>query len=712
MQLKEVVVVDKQKLKAADHDPDGVITLRRENFLSLPALLGENDPIRAVEMQPGVQSGNEGTTGIFVNGGSPDENLILLDGAPVFNPAHIYGFISVFNGDAIDRIDIYKDAYPAEFGGRLSSVMDITSSDGSDKSLTGSFAIGLVTSRLHLEGPVDKSHQTIISVSARGSFIGAFLQPISAYSFNKEGIDGHVSYYFEDVNAKLTHQFSKNDKLQWSFFQNSDYYVQLEHSPYHVTTYTGYYQIKEVVDWSNYVSSLVWTHRFNDKWHWKNEASFSDYIFQPGQDNGSDRTYPNPTRETVNYAGYNGLSYVRMFAFQSEATYAPDGMQTIKLGAGCNYQQFLTGGGNATTTTGTNTFVNKSTPLYSESINPVESTAFVQDEIRPSALWLINGGFHFQDYLVQGHNYFSFLPRINVVLTPVRNFSIRAAVSGIAQYLHLLIPSNTDVLNQYWVPATSTAPPETGWNYTLGIAQKLPLNFEWSIDGFYRTMKNLIDYKDGADYSFRTSDWENQIATGGLGKAYGLETYVARSFGRVTGSVAYTLAWSDRKFSTLNNGNWYPYTFDRRHDVAAQLNFLVNKHIELGAAWVYGSGIMVTLPMQNYNTWGGVTAAQQNVLNGYTGPQTQEEVTASTPRNSYRLPSYQHLDLSFTYKWKKKKLEQLFNCSIYNVYNHFNVFEIFSLPETGPNGATTQKYQELGLFPILPSFSYSIKFGV
>jgi hypothetical protein len=225
-------------------------------------------------------------------------------------------------------------------------------------------------------------------------------------------------------------------------------------------------------------------------------------------------------------------------------------------------------------------------------------------------------------------------------------------------------------------------------------------------------MKNLSDYAYGADYSFHTSDWENQIVTGGLGKAYGVETYVARSFGRVTGSVAYTLAWSDRKFGALNNDNWYPYTYDRRHDVAAQLNFLVNKHIELGGAWVYGSGNLVTLPVQNYNSWTGANTAQQNALNGYTGTQTQQEITASTSRNAYRLPSYQHLDLSFTYKWRKKNLEQLFNCSIYNVYNHFNVFELISLSETGPNGATIQKYQELSLFPILPSFSYSIKFGL
>lgn len=723
LQLKEVVVVDKQKLKAADHNNDGVITLRRENFLSLPPLLGENDPIRAVEMQPGVQSGNEGATGIFVNGGSPDQNLILLDGAPVFNPAHIYGFISVFNGDAIDRIDIYKDAYPAMFGGRLSSVMDVTGAEGSGNKLTGDFTIGLVTSRLHLDGPLDKSHKTIISASLRGSFIGAFTYPISGYEYKKvDNISGGVSYYFEDVNLKLTHQFSDKDKLQWSFFENNDFYNLLQHNPISSSSYSGYYQIFSKVDWSNYVSSLAWTHHFSEKWQWKNSLSFSDYIFQPFQSNGPDKTYTStPSEQSFSYSGYAGLSYIRQYTFASEAGYTPNAVQQLKLGGGCDGQQFLTGGGNSSLNSGTTTITGATSattatttvqPLNSESISPFETFAYVQDEIRPSEHWLINCGFRLQDYYVENHNYFSLLPRVNVVLTPVRNFSVRAAVSGLTQDLHLLTPSNTDVLNEYWVPATPIAPPESGWNYSLGVIQKLPLNFEWSVDGFYRTMKNLIDYQDGADYSFRTSNWEQQIATGGTGKAYGLETYVARSFGRVTGSVAYTLAWSDRKFSTLNNGNWYPYTYDRRHDIAAQLNFLVNKHIELGAAWVYGSGNMVTLPIQNYNTWGGANAVQQNVLGGYTAPEYQEQISGSTPRNSYRLPSYQHLDLSFTYKWKKKQLEHLFNFSIYNVYNHFNVFEVYSLPETGPNGATTQKYQELGLFPILPSLSYSLKFGV
>ncbi len=712
LQLKEVVIVDKQKLKAADHNPDGVITLRKENFMSLPALLGENDPIRAVEMQPGVQSGNEGATGIFVNGGSPDQNLILLDGAPVFNPAHIYGFISVFNGDAIDKIDIYKDAYPAQFGGRLSSVMDVTSNDGSDKARTGIFSIGVVTSRFHLDGPIDKSHQTTISVSLRGSFIGLFTQPISAAQFKKDGYNGFTSYYFEDANLKLTHRFSQDDKLQFSFFQNSDYYDLTENNPSYGTGYTFHNDLVQKTDWSNYVSSLLWTHQFSQKWLWENTACFSDYIFQPSQQDNREYIYTSPADDERNFKGYNGFSYIRQYSLQSNVTCKPDAMQKIMFGAACNVQQFLTGGGNATTETGTNKFTSTSVPLFSESIDPVEASAFAQDEIRPAKFCLINGGIHFQDYYVQGHNYFSFLPRLNVVFTPVKNFSIRAAVSGLMQDLHLLTPDNSDVLSEYWVPATYTAPPEKGWNYSLGVTQKLPLNFEWSIDGFYRSMKNMIDYAYGADYSFRTSDWEQQIATEGQGKAYGAEVYVARSFGRVTGSVAYTLAWSDRKFSALNYGSWYPYTYDRRHDIAAQLNFLVNKHIELGAAWVYGSGNMATLPLQNYNTWGGVTNAQNNVFGGYTGQQYQEEATASTPRNAYRLPSYQHLDLSFTYKWKKRNLEQLFNCSIYNVYNHFNVFDLISLESSQANGAYQQKYQELSLFPILPSFSYSVKFGL
>jgi hypothetical protein len=711
LQMREVVVVDKKQLKAADHNPDGVISLRRENFLSLPAMLGENDPIRAVMMQPGVQSGNEGSGGIYIQGGGPDQTLIVLDGATVFNPSHIYGIISVFNSDAIDRIDIYKDAYPARFGGRLGSVLDITSGDGNDYGLSGTFSLGVVTSRFHLEGPTDRSRATTFSVSMRGSFIGLLTEPISHKAFNSDGVTGGVYYYFEDANARLTHRFSDHDELTWTFFQNSDYYQYNVNngSPHTAYTYSDNYVQK--VNWSNYVSSAKWSHRFNEKWKWASTVSFSDYIFNPIQHTYKDDYYTAPVQDYKNYFQYDELSFVRQYSLMSEATFMPGGIQTIRFGIQGHVQQFQTGGGNSTTVTGYGPYTTTVIPLQKEIKTPVEEVAYIQDEIRPLHNLLINAGVHAQNFTVKDKDFVSVLPRLNVAYTPVKNFTLRASLSGLMQDLHLLTPSNTSVLNDNWVPATMSAPPETGWNYSAGMIQKLPLNFEWSIDAFYRSMKGLIDYKDGADYSYQQSVWEQQIVTGGIGRAYGVETYLARSFGRITGSVAYTLAWSERRFAGLNEGAWYPYTYDRRHDLAMQVNFLASKHIELGVAWVYGSGNMTTVQIQNYNSFAGVSVYALYAANGIPLNYTQE-ITAYTTRNGYRMPSYQHLDLSFTYKKRVKKLEHRFNVSIYNLYNYFNVFGVIVLTSQAANGATNYTFKELSLFPILPSVSYTLKFGL
>ena len=716
LQIGEVIVVDKAKLRSADHDESGTITLRKENFLSLPALLGENDPMRAVQMQPGIQSGNEGATGVFVRGGSPDQNLILVDGTPVFNPSHIYGFVSVFNGDAVDKLDVYKDTYPARFGSRLGSVMDVEMDPGNTNKIQGTASIGIITSRVHFDGPLDKNHSTTFSVSVRGCYVGLFTGPISEHQYKAAGYSGLISYYFDDVNLKLAHQFNAKDRIEFNFFSNSDWYAFSRQTSVDNGSTTNDIKVNDLtsqrIDWSNYVSSLTWKHRFNDRWQMNNAISYSDYNFLSNTQGNYDEIYITSKDEYKDFSTTALKSYVMQLSLKSDIEFKPDAMQTFRMGAELGGMQFETGKGQLSLLSGWNTFKSTSQPAYDKFVRALQTDAYFEDNIRPSEKWLINCGFHIGNYTVQDKNFFTFLPRANISFSPVKNFSMRASVSGLSQNLHLLTTSSTDILDDNWVPALASAPPETGWNYSGGVVQKLPLNFEWSIDGFYRSMKNLINYQEGANYSFLHSSWDQQIVSGGLGQAYGLEAYVARTFGRVTGSVAYTLAWSDRKFAGIDNGNWFPYKYDRRHDIAAQLNFLVNKHIELGAAWVYGSGNMVTLPLQYANSWNALQYYDNNVHNGASAPQTGEELSVYSGKNGYRLPSYQHLDLSFIYKMKVKKLEHLFNVSIYNVYNHFNVFAVYSTYGVDANGNGITAYKKLSLFPFLPSFSYTVKFGV
>ncbi len=706
LQLAEVAITERKQMLNALHDASGVITLTKQNFNSLPAFLGENDPVRAIQMQPGVQSGNEGARGIFIRGGSPDQNLILLDGAPVYNPSHVYGFISVFNGDAIDKIEVYKDRYPSRYGGRLCSVIDIGVSDGDTAKLNGTFSLGLVTSRLNLNGPLTKDKRTTFSVSLRGCYIGLFTAPISSRQYKATGFSGSISYYFADVNAKIVHRFSAKTKLAINFFANNDFYSFKRSFSSATTTYTENGLVQNDISWANYVASAAVVHSFNSRWQMKHQFSFSRY-----QITTRDKDNYRQTRATYDYYNYNNAdtrSYINDIAYRADGTYTT-GQQTFTMGAAVTGRFFETGKGNYgnnNVSSGANVY-----RLNGSLYKTIDAGLYAEDQYHPNEYWLISGGFYANIYNVQGRTFGSLLPRVSVLYNPVAKFYLRASASGLTQNMHLLATASSNILNDYWVPATTAAKPETGWNFSGGMMHKLPLNFEWSVDGFYRLMNNVLEYNNSKSQSSIYQPWEEQVLTGGKGRSYGAEFYVARTKGRVTGSVSYTLSWSERKFESLNEGKFFPYKYDRRHNLAAQMVFLVGRHFELGVAYVYGSGNRLSLPVQSYHTFNGINYYDYTVAIGQGSGNQNDVVTIYGGRNNARLPSYQHLDVSFTYRKRIKRLEHAFNFSVYNVYNHYNIFAVYADYRSNPDGSRSIVYKKLSLFPVLPSLSYTIKFA-
>jgi hypothetical protein len=703
--LGEVAIIDRKQLLQAMHDATGTITLSRQNFNSLPQFLGENDPMRALQMQPGIQSGNEGARGIFIRGGSPDQNLMLLDGAPVYNPSHIYGFTSVFNGDAIDRVSVYKDRYPARYGGRLCSVIDIGVSEGDTGKLNGNFSLGLVASRFNLNGPIGKKKKTTFSLSLRGCYVGLYTGPISRHQYKATGYDGRITYYFGDVNAKLVHRFNKKTKLQLNFFTNNDYYSFARKFDNRTALYSENGLTKHDIYWANYVASVILAHVFSDAWQMNQHISFSRYrIVNNDHDDYSQVSDGGNWFTNVNS---KSQSHINDISWQEDATYQTTS-QTFMMGAGLTARLFQTGKGDFD--------LKNSVPdslhvtVNGSRINSIEAYVFAEDEYHPDEHWLINGGFHARIYVVNKKIIPSLLPRVNVLYNPAGKFYLRGSVSGLSQNIHLLATASSNILNDYWVPATGKVRPETGWNFSAGMTQKLPLSFEWSIDGFYRIMNNVIEYRDGAKQDFYTP-WEEQIVGGGKGRSYGAEVYLARNKGKLTGSVSYTLSWSERRFATLNNNQYFPYKYDRRHNLAVQLTYLIGRNVELGAAYVYGSGNMFSIPSQSYHTFNVLSAYDYWLNRGSANPYYNDVVSVYPGRNNARLPSYQHLDLSLTYRKQVKKLQHAFNLSIYNVYNHFNIFAVYSDYRTNADGTRSIVYKKLSLFPVLPSISYSIKFS-
>jgi hypothetical protein len=705
--MKDVVVLERKKEATAQHDANGLITLRREDINALPALLGEHDPIRAVQMQPGVQSGNEGTRGVFVRGGSPDQNLMLIDGSTVYNPSHLYGFISVFNSDAIEKMDVHKNSFPASFGGRLGSVMSIETANGNGDKIQGAFSLGLITSKFNIGGPLDRKKKTLFSLSLRGCYVGAFTGPISKRQFKAAGYDGSIAYYFGDVNFKLVHQFSKKDAIELNYFSNYDYYSFTKNVA-RTKTSPGESTVLQTVRWANYVSSIHWLHTFNNRLTLRTAFSFSDYELN------SENKYHYSSPETQYSSAYNNYynlkstAYIRDYALRSILNYAITKQQTFKAGVEIKGLFFETGKGKEEID---NTWYGQKTnAIKGSETRAIEASCFVEDEYSPNKHWTINAGFHFRTYTVQQKTFTNLLPRISIVYSPIQSFSLRASASGLSQNIHLLVASTSNILNDYWVPATTKAAPEIGWNFSGGMLHKLPLFFEWSVDGFYRTMNHLIEYKEGANYFSRS--WESQVIADGKGVAYGMEVYLARTYGRLTGSVAYTLSWSKRKFSLLNNGEYFPYKYDRRHNVAFQMNYNISKHIAIGLSWVYGSGNMISVSNQSYNTWSGVLQYDNYVKRGNPNPGSGEEIALYSGKNNYRLPAYHHLDISFTYKKRVKRNEHEFNFSIYNVYNRLNVFTVYQDYRNDSNGNRILVYKQLSLFPILPSLTYIIHFGL
>ncbi|MES2622041.1 MAG: carboxypeptidase-like regulatory domain-containing protein [Bacteroidota bacterium] len=696
LQLNEVTIIDRKQIINALHEANGTITLRKENFTSLPAFLGENDPMRAVQMQPGI----------FIRGGSPDQNLMLIDGASVYNPAHIYGFISVFNGDAIDHLDVYKDHYPARFGGRLCSVIDVTVSEGDTAKLKGSFSLGFVTSRLHLTGPFTKKKKTTFTLALRGSYIGLYTVPISRRQYRASGFDGSIAYYFGDVNAKVVHRFTNKTRMEFNFFTNNDYYSFDRQYASQSSNYEERGLSDHSIQWANYVASTSLVHEFDDQWQMKQHFSFSRYhIINKDIENYSQTLFQGGGYDSKSSS--KTQSFINDFTWREDATYTTQ-QQTFMMGAGVSALIFETGKGNyAYSSSNVETEVDK---LEGSRFKTYDAFVYVEDEYHPHEHWMINGGFHVRVYNVQKKTFVSFLPRVNVLYNPVAKFYLRGSASGLSQNLHLLATATTNILNDYWVPATAKAKPENGWNFSGGMTQKLPLNFEWSIDAFYRVMNNVIEYKEGNEQASIYTPWETQITAEGRGRSYGTEFYIARTKGKLTGSVAYTLSWSERKFKDINKGKYYPYKYDRRHNLAAQLTYLIGKHFEVGTAFVYGSGSMYSSPVQSFHTYGIISSYDFQLAQGSQNPYYNDIVTIYSGKNNARLPAYQHLDVSFTYRKRKKNLEHAFNLSVYNVYNNFNIFQVYSDYRTNEDGTRSMVYKQLSLFPVLPSLSYTIKF--
>ena len=709
--IKEVTVLGEETV--VERTQSSIVEVPVEQIKNIPALLGEVDVMKAIQLLPGVQSGGEGTSGFYVRGGGPDQNLILLDGVPVYNASHLFGFFSVFNADAIKNVRLTKGGFPSRFGGRLSSVLEIDMKEGNMKEFQGEGSIGLISSKLSLEGPILKDKTSFI-VSARRTYIDILAQP-----FIKSSNDGNpAGYYFYDLNAKLNHKLSDNDRLYLSMYSGKDRFYLSENSSSKNDKSSdennfSYRDRSEFgLQWGNLTSALRWNHLFSNKLFANTTLTYTKYKFQTDFMNSAAQTFQNTSsKDSIQFTYFSGIEDV---GAKIDFDYLPNPNHYVRFGVNYIYHSFYPGAinfyernfhidslQNQTISTLDTSFV------FSNELYNHDSFFFIEDDIKINDRLKINAGIHLAYFNTNGVAYTDIQPRLSSRYVISKDWSVKASYAQMQQHIHLLSNTSVGLPIDIWVPSTDTIPPQQSSQMACSINHNFRNGlFEISLEGYYKTMEDLISLKPGTDIiSFQ--DWREKIEIAGQGRSYGLELFLQKKKGKTTGWIGYTLSYSERKFENINFGNWYPYKYDRRHDVSVVASHKFNDNFDIGFTWVYGTGNNITLEtarLPSINLAGNINGIDDHSIN---------EIQYFPSRNNYRMTAYHRLDLGLNFHKQKKWGERTWSIGAYNVYNRKNPFFIRIDDEStviNNQLVNNRVAKQISLFPIIPSITYKFKF--
>lgn len=663
----------------------------------IPALLGEKDVLKVLQLMPGVQKGSEGQTGIYVRGGGPDQNLIILDDAIVYNANHLFGFFSVFNGDALKSVELTKGGFPARFGGRLSSVIDLNLKDGNRAKLHGEGGIGLIASRLVLEGPLTKNKKGSFLISGRRTYLDVVAAPLI-----KTQTDGQTQagYYFYDLNAKANYDLGSSNKIYLSGYFGRDRFYANDQS--YGTNSTG-------LSWGNATGTFRWNHLFNQKLFSNLSLIFSDYKFLISS-NQESTTGTSTDRYSLRYN-----SGIRDFSLKYDVDYYPVPRHSLRLGLQSIYHRFT-----PSAVVLQNTDINQ----YKQSldnIDVVESGLYAEDTWRPTDRWRVNGGLRLSSFAQKAVQYVRPEPRLSAAYILRPDVSVKASYALMNQYVHLLSNTGIGLPTDLWVPTTDRVKPQQSQQWAAGLAKDFAKKgLTLTVEGYYKTMRNIINYKEGASFlllndptSANPVRWEDNV-TAGRGWSYGAEFLLQKKVGRFSGWAGYTLSWTQWQFAELNGGRPFYPRYDRRHDVSLVGIYDMSKRVTLSAVWVYGTGQALTVPVGRYTTY----LPGPSLANGPNGSLTEallqrvRQVQDYGPqKNTFRAEPYHRFDVSVQVRRQKKHHERTWEFSVYNLYNRRNPFfyQIESVSQGNGQPARTGLFR-YSVFPLVPAFSYNFKF--
>ncbi|MBK7346727.1 MAG: TonB-dependent receptor [Chitinophagaceae bacterium] len=680
---EEVVVVSKKSgnVKSAQM---GRVTLPVDQLKTIPAFLGEVDILKTIQLLPGIRNAGEGTAGIYVRGGGADQNLIILDDAVVYNTGHLFGFFSIFNADAIKNVTLIKGGMPAQYGGRLSSVLDISMKEGNNQKMQVEGGIGLVASRFSIQGPVVKNKSSFI-LSARRTYVDALAKPF----VKKESQFYGSGYYFYDLNAKFNYQFSEKDRLYISGYFGRDVF----------DFRNAKLSFKVNIPWGNATGTLRWNHVFNNKLFANTTLVYNDYNFKFS---GAQNDF-----EVKLNSGIRDINAKTDFDFY------PASNHKLKFGALYTYHKFT-----PSVVSGRQDSV-VFNPLNAQVKFAHEAALYVQDDwdinskirvhlglrysffqqIGPYKIYTTDDDGNRTDSTVFGNGkkiitYTGLEPRFTLRHSLNEATSLKASVTRNLQFIHLVSNAGTTLPTDIWVPSTYLVKPQISWLYAAGIYKNFKNGtYETSVELYYKQMQNQIEYREG--YTPSTLRDTEEDFTFGKGWSYGTEFFVNKLKGKLTGWIGYTLSQTWRKFPALNDGQKFPAKFDRRHDLSVVAMYELNAKWKLSATFVYGTGNAFTLPVNFYI---------------YDGILTQEY----SKINQYRLPAYHRLDFAAILtplKNKNRKWQSQWVFGAYNIYSRKNPYFIY-FDQTGSpyNGSLKIQGKQVSIFPIIPSVTWNFRF--
>jgi hypothetical protein len=672
--IEEVTITQSAPGRSLGSAQSGMERLTVNEIKTIPLLFGERDIMKAIQLLPGIKSAGDGNSGIFVRGGAADQNLILLDEAPVYNASHLLGFFSTFNADAVKDITVYKGGMPAQYGGRLSSVLDIRMNDGNNQEHHVSGGVGLISAKLNIEGPIEKGKASYL-VSGRRTYADVFLKLSDEYKNN--------ALYFYDLNAKVNYTLGEKDHL-------------------YISGYFGKDRLKASfgegngfgLDWGNATATLRWNHIFNPNLFSNTSLIFSNYNYKISIKTGA--------------YNFNIFSQIQDINLKEELQWYLGSRNKLRIGFNSIYHTIRPGEVSSAdeSSLATNKLQRRyswENALYATNNWKLRDNINVEYGVRLSAFSVLGSGDYYT-YGSQGEvldttsykagefvkTYFNVEPRLAASWQFNKSSSIKASYARNVQNLHLVSNSTSSSPTDKWLASTNVIKPEVSDQVSLGYYKNLDGDkYEITVETYYKTMKNQIDHRDGANIYSSSNAIESELLFG-KGRSYGVEFLLKKKLGRLSGWVSYTLSKTERLIDGINNNEWYNARQDRTHDIAIVMSYVLNKKWTLSANWVYYTGDAITFPAGKYNIEG-------------------ETVYYYTDRNAYRMPDYHRLDLGATWKLKEtKKWSHELSFSLFNAYGRENAYTIYF--RDAKDGSGNTEAVKVSLFKFIPSISYNFRF--